>query len=509
MSGKPLFERQICSLDTHLSLMVSVMVSIYLSLSFIPPSLRLIAPLWSPILTHSGTSSVQNLMPSATSVLSPQNNSRTSSVLSNPRLSPWFRSRMSSKKCDSSKTTPSLGLLAKIIRLSIITSILTTSRVPGARSMPCASRSRCFHQTRRWASETSLRHTGIYPLTHRSGQVQFSACLLIYLTSPSALNSIHHPWTFSLRTQVSALENPPEQAHMGLWQMPLPTFCVLPGSGRPGSGLMIRYSSASLSSTPNIPIISMTLTGSRSRWEFRGNSPRTSNFPMLLRSRASSGTWICGASRLLRRKRQSIWHPSRRGNLVAPTSCQTSRNSMGNSSIHALLLPRDVHTSPAWRPCWASTVIVRSCRKQLLIPLPPTSIGGENVYRGPICPDLFQVPARSLISLHSPTPAPGSELPSLSVLIGGHGASCVDGNRSTDISVGPKPWASNSWFAQSSPRPAPTHLISSSTETTLASLRVGGTDVAQTGRSTEFFVTSIPCLPSPASHSTPLRPLPR
>ncbi|KAJ7671363.1 hypothetical protein DFH06DRAFT_1037072, partial [Mycena polygramma] len=159
---------------------------------------------------------------------------------------------------------------------------------------------------------------------------------------------------------------------------------------------------------------------------------------------------------------------------------------MESSSIRALLFPRDVRTSPTWRPCFASSTTVLSCLIKPQDTQTRISFGGSSSYRTLPCPDLSQVHARLSMSMPIPMPARVSASPSSLGHGGAPGASPAIGSQSSGTLAGPRLSASSSSPARLPPLQATYLHTSTFTATTKVWSKGGGTAAAQTGKSTTY-----------------------
>ncbi|KAG2056795.1 hypothetical protein BDR06DRAFT_1039392, partial [Suillus hirtellus] len=397
-----------------------------------------------------------------------------------------YQSQASLGSSVSSRIFRSLSLLRGTIpmRLLILVYNRTTSLAHGALLKLCAPFFVLCLRVLKRPHGMLWKHIALYPYTTLSGLELLYSYPMVRFASTHVYPSV---WDRL-------------QAFTDTLLMLDSIFCVQKASGPLPSGSMTTCSFASdesillaitiLDCLFNSHMPSPTLIVRRIRWTFPGNPAKTR--PSLSSSYTLdySGTLRCSPLSFWGRRRKSIRRQSPPGVLRKHTFYSTCSNYMASCYMHALLFPQVAPTSPLWRPCLASVVLILSCHttqsnisKTISTGGPPYSLapssGGPSNSHHPL-----STCTRSWTQVHP------SALQLLSMGIGGPGVFDPDGKLWTDNAIlgGQNVLGSSSLSSPSSILlPTPPIVTSVSTATIKESLKVGRTGGATIEKPMPFF----------------------
>ena len=163
--------------------------------------------------------------------------------------------------------------------------------------------------------------------------------------------------------------------------------------------------------TTDSPTQMLTLTSSPRTLESDGNPPSLSPSGQRSRTLASAGTYVHAWSTFSRRRESSTWRQSWNGRRSACTTSWTPNGCMESCSMPRWSYLQGEPTSPTWRPCWPSSIIVHSYHTPLHATLQLIYSGGDSsspalTYQGP---STNPIPPPTTV----PTPMPALVLPPL------------------------------------------------------------------------------------------------
>jgi len=162
---------------------------------------------------------------------------------------------------------------------------------------------------------------------------------------------------------------------------------------------------------------------------------------------------------------------------------------MGSYSTHALLYHMDVHTSPAWKPCFIPSITILSCHTPHPKTYMMTYSGGATFSNHPHSPATSLAPVTSPTMVHIQMQAPESALASQSEGIGMPGTCSQAGTATAETLGGPKQLGSSCLSGVYS-LPALPVTVSRSLGTVGGLLKGGGKDAVETNPQTKSSIES-------------------
>ncbi|KDQ49951.1 hypothetical protein JAAARDRAFT_712706, partial [Jaapia argillacea MUCL 33604] len=390
----------------------------------------------------------------------------------NLRHSPSFRSPVDPDTFVSFKITPSHIILPLPFPThpSIRPSTRTIFRVHGGLFLSFVYLSDAYHPTRKQQLEMFLKHIAQYRPIPQGGQELWLGPVPIVIVS--------------IRAPVLGLV--PPVAPMDVSQTRVQTYSDSEEFFLSQNGSTIISSFAF-----HILTILTTSTAYRILLGYLGNNPRIRHSNPRPNSLASFGTWRISQSRWERRRRRNTFRPYKIGRRAQPTHSAMCRPYTENSSIPAWLFHRDERTSPAWRPCSESAIIVHSYLTPRLEELRRISVGGITPSHSHSS-DPSQVQLNPSISGHSQMHRLASGLPSSLRTSGELGGLSQDGRPLMEkgTSDGQKQLDLSSWSTLSSREVARATTLGS-TVTTKGWSKDGGMVGVATRLSTGYSSESI------------------
>jgi len=234
------------------------------------------------------------------------------------------------------------------------------------------------------------------------------------------------------------------------------------------------------------PMLMWTSTVYLMNLEYHGNTPKQCHLVMSSLTWVLFGTSQCAQLKFLQKRSANTLKRLRHG-----TPWQRYRNSTESYYIPPWSFQQDERTSPAWRPCSASSTTALSCHTPHPAIRLMSSGGGPNSSMLQPYPDPSQVPLPSRTFMPSQMPAPVLALASSLVGSGALGIYSQTGRQKGKTSDGQKQLASSSSYSPSC-HPAAAILTSRSTEITREWWKAGGKVGAETNRPTWSSATFIP-----------------
>ncbi|KAI0754501.1 hypothetical protein C8Q80DRAFT_371938 [Daedaleopsis nitida] len=484
-------------------------------LRFIKHSPQRTAPLSETTQTNSSKSFSTNSQPGDTSDRSPNPNSKPQSDPFKRPRSLSFPNPTSQTRTVWSRTSHTQEPRRPSYPQSIITSTRTGSLAHGEPSQRFASCAGGFHRVLKAPSATWPKRTTPFLSPSPSGRARsygsHNKTSSPWTRAPHSGSALMRDCTESSRTLSVTLPEGKVSARCRSGSMTRSSFASSPPSsqtttrGEPsgghrsfegaddtmravasGSGEICSKTDEPTSSSRTWSSPSAIYPGARPGWEYHGNGRKTSRSPPNSLSRASSGTSA--------RKEPSAYREPKRTNMSAPltTGCRVertlsrrSRSSTANSGMRLWSLLQDERFSPHWRPCWGSSVIVRSCHELRPPKLQTTFVGGETLSATQSSNATFLDRLSYGTLWPSQTPAPKWASASSSKVVGEHGDSSQAGSRIAGTSAGQRRSDSN-FLPTPSFRLLTAHSQTyKSTVTTGEWSKVGGAGEAGTSKSTK------------------------